>query len=256
LESPTLLVVSNPPHGEVRVEAAAAVLGLPTDDARLKMRFSAPEILAAADPNHAADMALSLKAAGVRVEMRDGAELARLPWPTLVSSWEFGDAGLDVRAGSESVEIRYDEPVFGVFCEPPSDFRAPAGVPDAADGMVRVGPVAAEALEWVAHLDLYYQRSGVPRRLSIAGGSMVAMVDECRTRFHRLEIDARLEGVRPRRRFLAGEQGFDLDMRKRYAFGTLLLRHVLESISPDLRDVTQYELGSRLAYVLKHGARL
>jgi hypothetical protein len=49
---------------------------------------------------------------------------------------------------------------------------------------------------------------------------------------------------------VAGELGFDPDMRKRYAFGTLLLRNLLESISSELRDVTQYELGSRLAYVL------
>ena len=248
-----MLVVSNPPHGYVREETAAAILALPTDHARLKMRFGAPEILAATDPDRAVEVAISLKGAGVRVEMREAAELARVPWPILASRFEFGATGLSAQCGSESIELRYDEPVFGVYCEPPSDFAPPAGAPDPHDGMVRVGPVAADALEWVPHLDLYHARNGVPHRLSIAGTGLVAMVDECRTRFQNLALDARLEGVRPRRRFVAGEQGFDADMRKRYAFGTLLLRHVLAEISPELRDLTQYELGSRLAYLLRQG---
>ena len=63
-------------------------------------------------------------------------------------------------------------------------------------------------------------------------------------------MDARLENVRPRRRFVAGESGFDMDLRKHYSFGTLLLRHALEEISPELKDVPHYEYGSRLACVL------
>lgn len=47
-----------------------------------------------------------------------------------------------------------------------------------------------------------------------------------------------------------GEAGFDPDLRKRYSFGTLLLCHILDSISAELRDVPQYELGSRMAYAL------
>ena len=41
-----------------------------------------------------------------------------------------------------------------------------------------------------------------------------------------------------------------MDLRKLFSFGTLLLRQVLESISPELRDIPQYELGSRLAYLM------
>ena len=66
----------------------------------------------------------------------------------------------------------------------------------------------------------------------------------------RLHLDTRLENVRPRQRFIMGEAGFDPDQRKRYSFGTLLLCHILDSISPELRDVPQYELGSRLGYAL------
>ena len=256
MQSTTMLVVSDPPHGEVKEEAAAAVLGLPADHTIMKIRFSAPEVLAATDPDRAVELALSLKAAGVSAEMREADALAHVPWPTLVSSFEFADCGLSARIGSQAVELPYDEPLLGVYCEPPSDFHPPEGVSAAAlEGVSYTGPVAADALEWIPHLDLYYTRGGVPSRLSIAGGTMVAMIDECRSRFTNLLLDTRLEGVRPRRRFVAGEQGFDPDLRKRYAFGTLLLRHVLESISPELRDVTQYELGSRLAYVLHRNGR-
>jgi hypothetical protein len=250
-----MLVVSDPPHREVKEEVAAAVLGLHAEDARMKIRFGAPEVLAATDPDRAVELALNLKSAGVRAEMRDADALARVPWPTLVSAFEFGDRGLCARMGSEAIELGYGEPVFGVYCEPPPDFHAPSGASAAAlEGMSCAGPVAAEALEWIPHLDLYYSQAGAPKRIAVAAGTMVAMIDECRSRFTRLALDTRLEGVRPRRRFVAGERGFDPDLRKRYAFGTLLLRHVLESISPELRDLTQYELGSRLAWVLhRHG---
>ncbi|HUF75648.1 MAG TPA: hypothetical protein VMM35_05185 [Longimicrobiales bacterium] len=255
MQTTTMLVVSDPPHGDVKEEVVSAVLGLPADHTRLKIRFGAPELLAATDPDSAVELALSLKAAGVSAEMRDADGLVRLPWPTLASSFEFGEGGLSARFGSQAVELAYDEPLVGVYCQPPSDFRPPEGVSASAlEGMSCTGPAAAEALEWIPHLDLYYSRSGAPARLSIAGGTMVAMVDECRSRFTNLLLDTRLEGVRPRQRFVPGERGFDPDLRKRYAFGTLLLRHVLESISAELRDVTQYELGSRLAYVLHRGA--
>jgi hypothetical protein len=90
---------------------------------------------------------------------------------------------------------------------------------------------------------------GALRRASPAD-SMKAIIDECAQRFPRLWLDARLDGVRPRRRFVAGETGFDVDLRKHYSFGTLLLRHALGSISDDLKDLPHYEFGSRLACAL------
>jgi hypothetical protein len=251
-----MLVVSDPPHGTiVKEEAAAAVLGLPLDHALLKIRFRAPEVLAATDPDRAADAAISLKAAGVHVAMRDGVELTRIPWPIVVASFELEHDGLRAEVGrGDIVEVRYDEPVLAVSCEPPLDFVPPEGWGGAnPPGTSVSGPAAADALEWVPHLDLYFQRDGELRRISIDGELMVPLVAECQRRFVHLTLDTRLEGVRPRRRFVSGEAGFDADQRKRYAFGTLLLRHALESIEPELRDLTQYELGSRLAYLLRRG---
>jgi hypothetical protein len=251
-----MLVVSDPPHEAiVKEEAAAGVLGLPLDHALLKIGFGAPEVLAATDPERAADAAISLRAAGLKVAMRDGFDLTRIPWPTVVASFEFEHDRLRADIGpGDVVGIRYDEPVLAVSCEPPVDFAPPAGWAGRNPAGTSVsGPAAADALEWVPHLDLYFQRDGDLRRISIDGELMVPLVAECQRRFQRLTLDARLEGVRPRRRFVAGELGFNPDQRKRYAFGTLLLRHALESIDPELRDLTQYELGSRLAYLLQRG---
>ena len=76
------------------------------------------------------------------------------------------------------------------------------------------------------------------------------LVLELEERFPRLDVDRRLENVRPRQRFVAGVADFDMDLRKAFSFGTLLLRQILESISPDLRDVPQFEYASRLSYVM------
>ena len=249
-----MLVVSDPPHGEVKVEAAAAVLGLPPEHTRLKIQFQAPEVLATGDGDRATDVAASLSAAGVSVRTRDGDLLTQVPWPTLVSSVDLGAKGLRAALGDQAVEIGYDDTVLAVYCRPPADFAAPPDAPKPIRS-VATGPAAAEAMEWTPHLDLYYERGGVPGRLSVAGEALASVVDACQQRFTNLVLDTRLVGVRPRRRFVAGVQGFNPDQRKRYAFGTLLLRHALESISPDLRDLTHYELGSRLAYLLSRGAR-
>ncbi|MSR19928.1 MAG: hypothetical protein EXR91_02985 [Gemmatimonadetes bacterium] len=75
---------------------------------------------------------------------------------------------------------------------------------------------------------------------------MAAVLNECRRRFAHIHADSRLDGVRPRRRFVAGEAGFNMDLRRHYSFGTLLLRHALASISADLKDLPHYEYGSRI----------
>lgn len=255
MQSTNLLVVSDPPHGDVKIEAAAAVLGLPADHTRLKIRFRAPEVLAASDLDRATDIATSLRSAGVSVQVREGDLLTQVPWPTLVSVVELRGEGLRAALGDQVVEIGYGDPVFAVYCQPPGDFVPPPGAPAAVSNSVLVGPAAAEAVEWVPHLDLYYDHGGVPRRISVAGAGLEAALEACTHRFTDVVLDTRLVGVRPRRRFVAGEQGFNPDQRKRYAFGTLLLRHALESISPELRDLTHYELGSRLAQVLSRGSQ-
>jgi len=266
MDAPTL-VVSDPPHGDVAVDVVSEVLGLDLAGTRLKVAFPAPEVLFATEAGEAAELSAALRGAGMGVAVMDGASLARVPWPSPVSSLAFDRDGLTARLHDRDVHLPYGAPVVGVYCKPPADFRARAQVDAAAAMSNGPGPAVAEAIEWMANLDLYYEDGGALRRISIvpdladfsslgalrrttSGETMAAVVEQCQRRFPGLTLDRRLENVRPRQRFVMGETGFDVDQRKRYSYGTLLLCHVLDSIAPELRDVPQYELGSRLAYVL------
>jgi hypothetical protein len=264
-EAALVVVVADPPHGEVSLPSVAAALAVPPEDIRPKLDFQAPEILAATDRPRAMEVAEALNTAGASVVASDGLDLARIPWPSLVASLALGPDSLAVRAGGVTVDVPFGAILLGVHCAPPADF-VPPWVTSTATQERPEGPAAAEVLEWVEHLDLYVGLEGGLRRFSVApeltdfsgvipagddsSSAVEALVTVLGRRCTSLPMDDRLVGVRPRRRFLAGEAGFNPDQRRRYAFGTLLLRHTLESIAPELRDVTQYELGSRLAYVL------
>ena len=262
---PQILVVSDPPHGDVDVGAAAATLGLAADIARLKIAFPAPEVLSASNQYRANEVADALTNVGMSVKVFDCALLADLPWGTPVSTFAFDADGLRVRAGGEETEIASDEPVLAVYCEPPEGFQAPFSrrTKGASPGLT-----FAEDIEWMPRLDLWFERQGALDRVTFVSGvtdfsalgdargdndldSLRTLVVQCERRFDDLRLDARLEHVRPRQRFVMGETGFDIDLRKLYSFGTLLLRQVLDSVSPELRDLPQYELGSRMAYVLR-----
>jgi len=263
-----ILVITNPPHGDVDVDAVAGILKLSAVDARLKVGFRAPEVLRAADWDRAREVAEALSRIGLSVAMVNGRELERVPWPEPVLSFALSQEGLEARLLNGEVCLPYDTPVMGVSCKPPESFR-PRSTQQLEPGME--GLAVAEAFEWMPRLDVYAVRDGKLRRLTFvqdvvdcsalgaAAGStpeegLASVLAECQRRFEDLELDARLENVRPRHRFVAGDAGFDVDLRKMYSFGTLLLRSALEAISPELRDLTHYELGSRMAYVLsRHG---
>jgi hypothetical protein len=186
-----------------------------------------------------------------------------------ISTMSFGPDGLVGLFRGRAVGIGYEEPVLAVFCQPPRNYTRPAAIPPLSPASK--GVQIAEALDGMAVLDLYTRTGGQLHRITIAqdvadftgidgledvppAGRIEAVLSECGRRFQRLTVDARLQNVRPRRRFVAGEAGFDMDLRKHYSFGTLLLRHALEEISPELKDLPHYEYGSRLACVLGRGA--
>lgn len=247
---PQILVVSDPPHGDVDYEAVARMLGLEPSDVKLKAAFPAPEILAASDRVRAEALGRSLAQEGLSIRVLDGYELAGVPWAELASDVAFGDRALSATlSGGRLVELPYGLPLFGVFLEPPPELDRVPESPRGDLGTVE-GPALADALEWSTHLDLYYGEGGETRRIVVADGAaeLVGTIEE---RFVDVDVDRRLQNVRPRQRFVAGEAGFDLDLRKAFSFGTLLLRQVMESISPDLRDIPQYEFASRLSYVMR-----
>jgi hypothetical protein len=263
------LVVSDPPHGRVDDQAVADALGLELQSASLKVGFGAPEVLRCAEPARAAAFAHLLGETGLRVSVIDGAELTRIPWPAPISTMSFGPNGLVGLFRGRAVGIRYEEPVLAVFCKPPRNYTRPTSIPPLSQ--TSKGLQIAEALDGMAILDLYTKTGGQLERITIAqdvadfagiegledvspSDRLEAMLSECVRRFERLTVDARLVNVRPRRRFVAGEAGFDVDLRKHYSFGTLLLRHALEEISPELKELPHYEYGSRLACVLGRAA--
>ncbi len=261
---PPVIVVSNPPHGNLDLEAAASLIGLDVYKTRLKLIFPAPEVLASSDGGYAEQLADRYRSAGVRAETFDGQELAALPWPAPVTAFEFTGKGLNARLGDRDVELSYDSDLVGVYCKPPADFRAEPAKKKL--GPLSFGMDVVDAIEWMPTLDLYFVQRGALQRISIVQGvtdfsglgpmrqrtaaqDMEATVVGCVRRFTKLHFDARLENVRPRRRFVGGDSADNPDMRERYSFGTLLLRGILSSISPELGDLTQYELGSRLGYL-------
>ena len=178
--------------------------------------------------------------------------MADPPWPEPVSTLALDESGLRATTRQDSFLIGSQEEVFGVYCRPPQDFRMEAAVDPAQAIASGHGPTIAEAIQWMGILDLYTRADGVLRRVTIVPELLDLdpgeVVEEVTGRLKGLQLDRRLDGVRPRGRFVMGEGDFDPDQRKRYSYGTLLLCHVLESISEELRNITHYEFASRLAY--------
>ncbi len=249
------LVISNPPHrheDDIDLDTVSRLLGLDIYVTRLKAKFSAPEILSAAEPNDALRFAAGLRNAGLSISVQSGNEMGDPDWPLPVSTLILDESGVRAGADDDTVHIRADEEVFGVYCRPPEDFRMEAAVDPKQAIASGHGPTIAEAIQWMGILDLYTRASGELRRVTIVPELLDLdpdkVVSDVTRKLRGLEIDRRLEGVRPRGRFVMGEGDFDPDQRKRYSYGTLLLCHILESISPELRNITHYEFGSRLAY--------
>jgi len=252
MANPTL-VVSDPPHGEVDLDAAARLLDLDGFATRLKASFGAPEVMFSSDAQSAAGFASFLRGTGFDVAVLSGETLTDPPWPDPVSTLVFDTSSLQATTRGESFRVSYDAEVVGVHCQPP-DYRSMRPTEELERAIVSAhGPTIAEAIQRTSIIDLYYRDDGSLRRVTIVPDRLrlqpANLVKELGRRFKRLALDARLVGVRPRAPFSVGG-GFDGSERRRYSFGTLMLREVLESIAPELRAIPQYEFGSRLAYAL------
>ncbi len=260
LQAPTL-VVSDPPHGDVDLEAVAELLELDVFATRLKLVFSAPEVMLASGREEAGEFAGALGATGFRVSILDGTALTGVPWPYPVSSLALDVSCLRGAMGEGAVTIPYDAPVVGVYCRPPKSRpmrSAPARSAQPAVELDRAvasghGPTIAQAIQHMTILDLYFREEGLLRRATILPTVLDVdgerLLKDLGARFERLRLDTRLAGVRPRAPFTV-ERGFSGSERRRYSFGTLSLRYVLEAIAPELGTIPQYELGSRLSYAL------
>lgn len=266
------------------------LLGLGESEARIKFNYGAPEVWSVSDDEErAALVADALRAAGLSVSVVPAQDLLTVPPSSLVLSFSLADDGLVAETAEGEVRLGYDTPTTGVFCKPPADFASgDPGVetPHAARGTIgprarnaivnrlsglghsRLHQETVELLERRTNLDLCFANGEGLRRISVALGvvdfsglgeaasgrdikNMETFVAECERRFTDLVIDKRLENVRPRQRLTLANPVPGSPDRKLFSFGTVALKDLLEAVSPELGNLTQFELGTRLSYLLR-----
>ena len=259
------LIVTDPPHADVHARLVAQTLRLDETDVESKLRFGAPEVLMSGTEEECEAAAEELRRAGLRLKVVDGRRMAAVPWPSVALGFAFGADGLIADTPEGVVSIPWTDHVLGVVCRPPEGF---AGGPAAPETPPAIGPDVCEVAQWVSVFDLCFERDGRLSRLLLCEGvtdfgglgpaasardrdavSEVARV--CLDRFEHLALDTRFDGVRPRQKFRMGDESFDIDLRKAYSYGTLLLRQLMASLSKELADIPQYEFASRLVYALR-----
>ena len=251
----------------------------------MKSAFPAPEIwLAFSTTEEATEAAALLRETGLNVAVVDGGGLSALPGPSPLKSFAFADSGFVARFEDGEEEFPYGTPTLGVFCSPPSGFRPSSSSQSArpvwgrrsthmmVDGLAGAGRArdhsgAAEALELMTSLDLYMSVDGGTARISIvqeltdfaglgdlkrpsAHANMETCVSECERLFSEITLDTRLKDVRPRQRPGVGGAAPPHEGRKLFSFGSRNLQELLASIAPELKGITQYDLGSRLARMM------
>jgi hypothetical protein len=84
--------------------------------------------------------------------------------------------------------------------------------------------------------------------------NLEVFLSECERLFGRLTLDTRLKNVWPRKRLQVGGAAEEHQGRRLFSFGTRSLYQLLESIDPELKHLTQSELGSRLAFLMNRRA--
>ena len=269
------LLISDPPHGDATVAEVASHFGLTATEVQVKANYGIPEIWFSDD--HEANLqhtAAALEAAGLGAVLVAGSDLVEIPAQSIAGSFEFTSEGLQGEGEDSEWSMAYDAPTIGVFYRPrieAQDVRAPArSAPTlrrdplmslGRGGAHRSSPGAGQfKLGSSPFLDLYTLSDNGPVRITIVPeiittslpqglSAMLNLVEECENRFENVYLDRRLVDMR-----LRGVNhvvtGANVDVhRKGFSFATVALNHLLGLISPDLRDNTQADLSSRLAFL-------
>ncbi len=281
------LVLSNPPHNEVNARQAAPCFGLPPAEARMKANYPAPEIwLADTDKSKMEEEAQALREAGLNVVVVAGEELANFPPQVQVKSFSFADSRLLVSVEGSDVELAYDAAITAVFCKPReqaveerhsiassgstgfgrrvfmTSTRASMTGLEVRSSMAGSGGDQAES----AFLDIYASGDGGLKRISViqdvvdfsglgelklarATDNLVMFVAEFEDRFTQATVDRRMEKARVRKVQLVRKATPQYGHRRGFSYATESLSKLLESVSPDLKGLSQFELGSRLAHL-------
>jgi hypothetical protein len=241
----------------------------------MKANYGLPEIwFAGEQESKLQDTATALDTAGFSTVLVAGDDLVQVPEHTPAESFAFTDEGLLVgREGSEWT-MAYDAPTVAVFCQPRPDTeytKAPArsvasqlsswGRP----GARRRSPDEGQSeLQAPPFLDLYTSSDAGLLRISIVPrvtdfstlsedlphglSAMQNLVAECERRFDNVYVDRRLVDmtIRGIARVVTG--GTE-PPRTGFSFATEMLGDLLGSLSPNLKDVPQGDLSSRLAFL-------
>lgn len=251
-----MLVVSNPPHRLGDRAAAVWCFDISPLEVAAKAAYGVPEIwFADSDRGVLAEISKVLEAVGLNTLWVREEELAAVPAPTQIERVEFEDRGLMLVYGSSQMLLRRNTLLVAVVGRP-----SILGVREATPGAAR--PRDPEIASFV---DLYVRDAGVLRRFSVMEGLVdfsaldesdphgptpfETFVQKCEQRFPRARIDRRLVGTRVRRRRIPTDLRSAAERRAGFSFGTKRLQRLLESIAPDLADVTQNDLASRLIHL-------
>lgn len=248
MNAPSSLIISNPPHGLVDAKRAAPHLDLLPVELVLKAHYAIPEIWLAPSGRAAADQtAMALRDAGLAVAVAPTAAFRDVPPQAHVESFAFEPDGLTLALDERDVVLPYDLPIVVVACSPRDvpPQREGSGAwgvfadvyADAAGGLVRCG-IDPGTTDF----------SALPgTALAGPAGRLARLLEEFEGRFKRLVVDRRMMHLQVRRR-TAPPPGMQ---RKGFAFGAPALTELLQSLAPDLADLSQCELCSRLVYLTR-----
>ena len=274
------LLISNPPHGQVNALEAASHFGLTAAEVGMKANYGLPEIwFVDEDESKIKEIAQALEAAGLVVILVGASDLVEIPGQAPAESFVFTDEGLQVELEDGAHTLAYDAPLIAVHGHPRVEMeegRAPArSIASQVSSWGRVGvrrPSNPESstgdLGSTPFLDFYTRSDTGLLRISIVQeitsfaqlpdnlphglAAMQNLVAECENRFENTYIDRRLVDMTLRglaRVVTGAKPGPDDPVRSGFSFATEALAELLTSLSPDLKDLHQADLSSRLAYL-------
>ena len=256
-------LLSNPPHADPDPAAAAGVFGLSTAEARIKLNFAGPDVWFAGEDSEDLEAKVAdLRQLGARVSITDAAAVADLSKRLTLRRFAFGDRKLELETGGgETLAIPYDWSAIAVVCRPMQretiDRKtvrqaARAASPNKSHRQqARMSLSDAKTQADESFVDLYFTDGTNVHRVTIRPGTvdysslgdakavterenLVALIAELGNRFDNLIEDRRLENAPAPHITLLGNR---------------TLRGHLETVDPSLKDVDDYDLMSRFAFI-------
>lgn len=190
------------------------------------------------------DAAQTLREAGLNVVVIAGKDLANIPAPARVKSFSFTDTYLVASLEDLEVGLPYDAPIVAVFCKAPEGSPAELTQPTGSAVLDIYGSRKGELLRMSFVQEVVNFSDLGDLKLPTVEGNMLKFVAECERRFTKVQFDRRLENVRVRRSLIIDTAARPPhEERKGFSYATTALAKLLESISPDLKDISQFDTG-------------